>query len=111
VCQLPDHRVPWCPFAAAPPAPLVGFEDPARENRAIGLESLASDVEPELVETAEGSQVSAAEAGHGGSVSHVEVFQMRRIGTFIFGRPRPLPAARRADRPYTANCEEPLFCS
>jgi hypothetical protein len=32
---------------------------------------------------------------------------MRRVGTLIFGRPRPLSQHRRADRPYTLECEEP----
>ena len=32
---------------------------------------------------------------------------MRRVGTFIFGRPRPLSRDRRANPHYTLNCEEP----
>lgn len=106
--QPPGHGVTRRSLAAAAAAPLVGLEDPTRKDRAIGLEALASHFEPELVETAEGGQISAAEAGHGGSVSHVEVFQMRRVGTLIFGRPRPLSSQRRANRSYTLNCEEPV---
>ncbi|OXS78869.1 hypothetical protein B1B07_12670 [Kocuria marina subsp. indica] len=34
---------------------------------------------------------------------------MRRVGTFIFGRPRPLSGDRRADPNYTLICEEPLY--
>ena len=34
---------------------------------------------------------------------------MRRVGTFIFERPRPLSRQRRADDLYTLNCEEPPF--
>jgi hypothetical protein len=33
---------------------LVGFEDPAREDRAVGLEALAGDDEAEFIESAEG---------------------------------------------------------
>ena len=33
---------------------------------------------------------------------------MRRVGTFIFGRPRPLSGDRRANPNYTLNSEEPL---
>ena len=33
---------------------------------------------------------------------------MRCVGTFIFGRPRPLTAHRRAEHPYTLVCEEPV---
>ncbi|WP_209841300.1 hypothetical protein, partial [Mycolicibacterium sp. NCC-Tsukiji] len=62
---------------------------------------------PEVVEAAESSQVSAGEARPTGSVRHVEVFRMRRVGTFIFERPRPLSRQRRADDLYTLNCEEP----
>ncbi|RYG78550.1 hypothetical protein EU513_02815 [Yimella sp. RIT 621] len=51
-----------------------------------------------FVETAERGLVRSAEAVLGSSVGHVEVFQMRRVGIFILGRPRPLPGERRADR-------------
>jgi hypothetical protein len=37
---------------------------------------------------------------------------MRRVGTPILGKPRPLPGHRRADHlnaSYTVNCEEPLI--
>ena len=34
---------------------------------------------------------------------------MRRVGTFIFGRPRPLSGDRRADPNYTLICEEPVY--
>ena len=33
---------------------------------------------------------------------------MRRVGTFIFGRPRPLSGDRRADPNYTLDPEEPV---
>jgi hypothetical protein len=34
---------------------------------------------------------------------------MRRVGTPILGRPRPLPRQRRASHPYTLKCEEPVY--
>ena len=34
---------------------------------------------------------------------------MGGVGTPIIGRPRPLPRQRRADHPYTLNCEEPNY--
>jgi hypothetical protein len=34
---------------------------------------------------------------------------MRRVGTPILGRPRPLPRQRRASHPYTLKCEEPII--
>ncbi len=34
---------------------------------------------------------------------------MRRVGTFIFGRPRPLSGDRRADPNYTLDPEEPGY--
>jgi hypothetical protein len=54
----------------------------------MGPEKLPGDLEPELIETAEGGQVRAGE----GNVRHVEVFQMGGIRTSIIGRPRRLPA-------------------
>lgn len=107
VRQPPDHRVARTALTTAAAAPLIGFENPARKYRTIRVESLAGHFKPELVDAAEGGQISAAETGHGSSVSHVEVFQMRRVGTFIFGRPRPLSGHRRANPSYTLNCEEP----
>jgi len=56
---------------------------------------LPHDFQTELVQTAERGQVRASE----GSVTHVEVFQMSGVGTFILGRPRPLPPHRHADPP------------
>ena len=58
---------------------------------------------PSFVEAAERGQVSASE----GSVRHAEVLPMGGVRTPITGRPRPLPGDRRADPPYTLNCEEP----
>ena len=104
VRQAPHHGVAGRALAAAASAPLVRFQDPAGQDRLLGLEALTDDVKTELVETAEGGQVRAGE----GSVRHVEVFQMRRVGTFIFGRPRPLSGDRRADPNYTLDPEEPV---
>lgn len=56
----------------------------------------------------EGAQVKAAEAGRRGSVGHVEVFRMDGVGTSIVGRPRRLPADRRARPTYTLTWEEPV---
>ncbi|TDO56678.1 hypothetical protein EV651_11265 [Kribbella sp. VKM Ac-2571] len=107
VGQPPDHAVANSSFAAAAPAPavsIVGAGDSAGQHRPAGLESLPDDFETELVKACERGQVRADE----GSVRHVEAFWMRRVGTFIFGRPRPLPRQRRAHPLYTLNCEEPL---
>ncbi len=59
----------------------------------------------------EGGQVRAAEAGRRGSVGHVEVFRMDGVGTSIVGRPRRLPADRRARPTYTLIWEEPVWRS
>jgi len=109
VRQPPDHHVTRTALAAATATPPVELQDAAGKDRAIRPESLAGDLEPELIKAAEGGQISAAEAGHGGSVSHVEVFQMRRVGTLILGRPRPLSGHRHANRSYTLNREEPAI--
>jgi hypothetical protein len=110
VGQLSSHGIAWRPFAAAATAPLIRFEDSARENRAVGLEVLADDDKAELVESAEGGQVGAGErvcALADGSVGHVKVFQDECVGAFILGRPRRLSQHRHASATYTLNCEEP----
>ena len=103
--QAPHDGVAGRALATAASAPLVRFHHPAGQDRPLRLEALTDDGKPELVETAEGGHIRAGE----GSVRHVEVFQMRRVGTFIFGRPRPLSGDRRANPNYTLNSEEPLI--
>lgn len=71
VCESPGHGVARKAFAAAAPAPLVGFDDAAREHCTIGFELLAGDLQAEPIETNELGQVRAGE----GSVGQVEVFQ------------------------------------
>jgi hypothetical protein len=105
--HLTHHGVARCPLAPAATTPLIGLKNPARQERTIPLEALAGDDEPELIEAAEGGQVSAGEARTSGSVRHVEVFRMDSVRTSILGRPRPLPEHRRADRLYTLIWEEP----
>ena len=107
VRQAPDHRAAPDALGATTAAPLVRLHDSAGDHGTIGLKALPDSDEAELVQAREGGQVRASE----GSVRHVEVFQMRRVGTFIIGRPRPLPGHRRADRSrhhaYTLICDEP----
>ena len=104
------HRSPRDPFAAAAPAPPVGFHN-ACEDRTIGLEPLTDGLKTELVESAEGGQVRAGEASTSGSIRHVGVFQRGSVRTSIIGRPRPLSGHRRAGPPrdvrYTLIWEEP----
>jgi len=72
VRQPPDHRVPGRALASAVTTPSVGLDNPAPENRPIGLQPLPEHFEPEIIKTSERGQVRAGE----GSVRHVEVFQM-----------------------------------
>ncbi|BCO56965.1 hypothetical protein MINTM005_22090 [Mycobacterium intracellulare] len=94
------HAAPFP--AAATPRVVIG--DPARQHRPIRLQALSGHLQPELIKAAEHGQIGASE----GSVRHVEVSQMRCVGTLILGRPRPLSRQRRADHLYTLNCEEPV---
>lgn len=74
--QAPGHGVPRDPFTAAAVTPTVGCDDPAREDCALGLEALAGDDEPELVEAAEGCQIGVGERIYAltdGGVGHVAV--------------------------------------
>jgi hypothetical protein len=51
-------------------------DDPAREDCAVGLEALAGDDEPKLVEAAEGCQIGVGERIYAltdGGVGHVAV--------------------------------------
>jgi hypothetical protein len=102
--QLPDHTVTGGALFPTAATPRISLDDPTRQDRPIGIKSLAGHLQPELVQTGERRQVRGRE----GSVRHVEVFQMAGVGTSILGRPRPLPTDRRADRPYTLICEEPV---
>jgi hypothetical protein len=92
VRQLPGHAVPCASFAAAPPTPALitagGFDDPARQHRPTGFESLPGHLKPKLIQAAERRQISTAEtriSGNRGSVRHVEVSGTRRVGTLILG--------------------------
>jgi hypothetical protein len=105
VRQPPDDGIARRSLTAAATAPLVQPDDAAREDRTVRLEALPDNLEPKLVEAAERGQVRASK----GSVRHVEVFQMGSVRTPIIGRPRHLSGDRRADPPYTLNCEEPVF--
>ena len=49
--QAPHHGVAGRALAAAASAPLVRFQDPAGQDRLLGLEALTDDVKTELVET------------------------------------------------------------
>lgn len=59
-----------------PPDVLIHTDDPAREDCALGLEALAGDDEPKLVEAAEGCQIGVSERIYAltdGGVGHVAV--------------------------------------
>ncbi|MBP2436708.1 hypothetical protein JOF34_001294 [Microbacterium amylolyticum] len=101
VGQPPDHGVTSSAFAAAPLAPLIWFHHAAREDRTIRFKSLSGHAQTEAVESSEGGQVRAAEAGRLGSVGHVEVFRMDGVGTSVVGRPRRRSTDRRARPTYT----------
>jgi hypothetical protein len=104
----PHHRVTrhgLAPATTAPPIQRPVGDDPAGQDRPVWFEALSGDFEAKLIKPGKRGQIRAGE----GSVRHVEVFQMSGVGTFIFGRPRPLPGHRRADQLYTLNCEEPVF--
>ncbi len=88
------HAVARRAFAAATPAPLIGLDDPAGEDRSVRVKPLFEDLETELVEAAERGQVGAGEV----TVRHVEVFLDGQRENFHLGRPRPLPGHRRAAR-------------
>ena len=96
VRQPADHRAHRDTWAAAPPTPVIGLDNPARQDRTLRLHELAGDFQTEAVHTAEGSEIRHGE----GSVRHVEVFQTGCVGTPIIGRPRRLPRDRHADNPH-----------
>jgi hypothetical protein len=87
--------------------PSSASRTPARQDRPIGLRTLADHDQAELIQAAERDQVRAAE----GSVRHVHVFQTGDVGTSILGNLTPTPDQRASHHPtsdYTLNCEEPL---
>ena len=48
VRQPTDHGIPRDALAAAPVAPVVRFDDPARQHRPAGLDELADDLQAEF---------------------------------------------------------------
>jgi hypothetical protein len=111
ISQPPPDGIARSALTAAAATPPVRLAHPTRKHRPARSQPLASDLKPELIESTEGSRISASKASAYGSVSHVEVFQMDPGGTSILERPRPLSRQRRAEpdtTTYTANCEEPL---
>ena len=103
-CPQPAHHaVPRRTLTPTPATPTVLIDDPARQDRTAGLQTLPGDLQTELIEAAERGQARASE----GSVRLVEVFQMGGVRTSILGRPRPLPSDRRADHRYTLNVMSP----
>ncbi|MGS2641460.1 hypothetical protein [Streptosporangium sp. G12] len=89
--------------------PTVGFDEPAREDCALGLEALAGDDEPKLVEAAEGCQIGVGEriqALADGGVGHVEVSQDERGGAFPSGDLDIYPGTAAPATPSSG--EEPL---
>ncbi len=107
--QSAGHGIPYLALLAATSTPSILVGDPTRRHRPLGIQVLAGHLHPELIKPAESGQTGADKARTTGSVVHVEVFRMRGVGTPIIGRPRPLPRQRRADPPYTLNCEEPVL--
>ena len=49
--QPPDHRVPGRALASAATTPSDGLDNPAPENRPIGLQPLPEHFEPEIIVT------------------------------------------------------------
>jgi hypothetical protein len=86
VGKLPGDAVTHGALFAAAPTPRVVVGDPACQHCSVRGEVLAGHLQPEFIEAAERGQIRASK----GSVRHVEVFQIRCVGTLIFGRPRPL---------------------
>ncbi|HET8718154.1 MAG TPA: hypothetical protein VFM50_10435 [Nocardioidaceae bacterium] len=81
-------------------------------NRPSRVETLADDLQPEVVEAAERGQVGTGEARPRGSGRDVGVFRVDSVRTSILGRPRPTSRDRRApttSQPaYILIWEEPL---
>jgi hypothetical protein len=99
VRKPPHNGVARSALAAATATPLVRIDDSACQHRTVGFESLAGDLEAELIETAELGQVGAGE----GSVRHVEVLLdgQRRNSHQGTSTPTRTPPARRPPTPST----------
>ena len=91
VREAPGHAVARGALAAAPAAPPVRLADLARQDRPVGLQVLADDLQAEVVQAAERGQVRARE----GSVQ--ERRGPSRGSVTILEGPRPSSGQRRAD--------------
>jgi hypothetical protein len=83
---------------------LIIVNDPALKDRPIRFQELAQDLQAQPVQPGKRGHIRVSKS----RVSHVEVFRMSGVGTFILGGPRPLTGQRRARTTYTLNYEEPL---
>ena len=104
VRQPAGHALVRDALAAAPPAPPIGVSDPTRQHRAAGLQLLPDDLQTEVVEPAERSQVRARD----GDVRQRRGPSGGNVRTPIPKRPRAT-GQRHAACPYTLICEESLY--
>lgn len=79
--QPPGHGVTRCALAIAEVAPLIGLDDPARQNRTIRGESLAGDFGPKLVKAAERSHVGVGEGNPAGDLDAYPATDAERAAT------------------------------
>src|ERR1700712_1216643 len=103
VGQPPCRGVPRSAPRATSAAPLIIVNDPALKDRPIRFQELAQDLQAQPVQPGKRGHIRVSKS----RVSHVEVFRMSGVGTFILGGPRPLTGQRRARTTYTLNYEEP----
>ncbi len=85
--QPSDHGVSSHALTPAAVASVIRLDHPTRQGCATGLETLTGHFQPELVKSTEHDQAR----GRGGSVRHVETFQVGGVRTCITGRPRTPP--------------------
>jgi hypothetical protein len=87
VGQAPGHGVPRGPFTAAAVTRTVGFDDPAREDCALGLKALAGDDELKLVEekVVRSGRANASVRSPTVASDTWRFFQDERVGAFPSG--------------------------
>jgi len=107
---IPTHsdqqgrRPPAERFVRKPSTPPVIVDDPASQDRALGLKVLAYDFQAEFIKACERGQIRTNES----SAGHLEVVQIGECENFHLRKASALTHRPRSTHHHTIDCEKPV---